>query len=338
MNNKRNRRIAMIIAVLMLTMAFSTTGFAAWMTKSIEASYRNITIWVNGEMKQARDANGVIIEPFIVDGTTYVPIRGISQLLGYEVNFDQTNYRIDIKGSATDPSLQYQLYLKDARIAELEAQLQALEDTETDIEGLEKEINDKFTRIDRLVSISEIELKEYKNYLEVRIYVNLRTSADISDWNEVLDDGEVKSFIEDIVEYIEDNYDEYDVEDIEGFVEDKYDNEELVTFTTNSRGVVSLSGSSSSSNSSLSDLQKYLNDQYVGYDGVLEVKAYGSTTGTVLVDVFVYKRDWDRLGSGDQDKLMDDIIDDVLDDFPKVSIDGVIIDDDTNKTLDTFKY
>src|SRR5690554_5455786 len=250
MNNKRNRRIAMIVAVLMLTIAFSTTGFAAWMGKTIDVSYRNISIWVNGEMKQARDANGVVVEPFIYNGTTYVPIRGISQMLGYDVSFDQTNYRIDIKGSATDPSLQYQLYLKDARIAELEAQL--AEKTAYSLDDMQDDLNDDYTRFTRNVSIDEILLKGKTSDIEIRIYVDLDTDSDVANWKDAYDDGDVKSTIQKMVD---DVLDQFPDADVEGYVEDDYDNSKLVTFTINSRGVVSLSKSSTTKISSLSDLE-----------------------------------------------------------------------------------
>ncbi|WP_409227718.1 stalk domain-containing protein [Gudongella sp. SC589] len=332
MNNKRNRRIAIIIAVLMLTMAFSTTGFAAWMGKTIEAQYRNVTIFVNNQYKQATDVNGKVIEPFIYEGTTYVPLRGISQMLGYEVSFNPQTYRIDITGSGVDPSAQYEILILQARIAELEAKLE--EKSSYSLDDMQKDLNDDYTRFTRNVSIDEIILKGKTDDIEIRVYVNLNTNAAVDYWKNAYDDGDVKSTIQKMVD---DVLDQFPDADIEGYVEDDFDDSKLATFTVSSRGVVSISKSSSTSSTTLSDLVDYLEDEYVGFGGIEEIKAYGSTTGTIFLDVFVYKRDWDRLSSGDQEDLMDDIIYDVEYDFPKATIDGLIIDNDTEKTLDTFK-
>mgnify|MGYP002724343258 FL=1 len=251
MNNKRNRRIAMIVAVLMLTIAFSTTGFAAWMGKTIDVSYRNISIWVNGEMKQARDANGVVVEPFIYNGTTYVPIRGISQMLGYDVSFDQTNYRIDIKGDATDSALQYQLYLKDARIAELEAQLA---NKSGDLSVIEKDLLKEFGSIGK-VYVEDITLKGDKDDIEVGIFVDLYYDQD--DWDD-LRDRDIENYLQDIVDEL---LKEFKDADITGYIEDEDSKKELVEFSIDKNDDVVLGKSSSGSISKISDLQADLNKE-----------------------------------------------------------------------------
>lgn len=39
-----------------------------------------------------KDTNGKVVEPFIVDGTTYLPIRAVSEALGKDVYWNgQTN-------------------------------------------------------------------------------------------------------------------------------------------------------------------------------------------------------------------------------------------------------
>ena len=64
MKTNKSRKLALVIAITMLVLAFSTTGFASYLTKSIQANYRNITVFVNGVQKNLTH------EPFIVDGTT----------------------------------------------------------------------------------------------------------------------------------------------------------------------------------------------------------------------------------------------------------------------------
>ena len=331
MNNKRNRKLALIIAVVMLTLAFSSTGFAAWMGKTLQAQYRNITIFVNGQQKQATDVNGVIVEPFIVDGTTYVPLRGISQMLGYEVNFNPATYRIDVTGTGADPSLQYQLFLKDARIAELEAQL--AEKSQYSLDDMEDDLNDDYTRFTRNVSIDEIVLKGRTSDIEIRIYVELVTDTDLNNWEKAYDDGDVKKVIQNMVD---DVLDEFPDAKVEGFVQDDYDKSKVVTFTVNSRGVVSLSKSTSSSSGTLAGLKSDLEKAFVGDYGIEKFNVTGSTS-SIKVDVLVNYDKWRALSPSNKNRAQNEIMDFIEYDFPKADIDGLVISNDSYKDeLSTF--
>ncbi len=74
-------------ATLTSGIAIAKTG-----TENLEAWYANIQIMINGTKIQPKDANGNTVEPFIVDGTTYLPIRAVGEALGKEVSWDsETN-------------------------------------------------------------------------------------------------------------------------------------------------------------------------------------------------------------------------------------------------------
>jgi hypothetical protein len=320
MNNKRNRRIAMLIAVLMLTMAFSTTGFAAWMGKTIEAQYRNVTIFVNNQYKQATDVNGKVIEPFIYEGTTYVPLRGISQMLGYEVSFNPQTYRIDITGSGVDPSAQYEILILQARIAELEAKLN--EQGSYDLGDLEDDLLSEYKRIDRTLDIEDIILKGDKDDIEVRIYVDLTTQTDLNNWKALLDDGDVEDFLQDVVDDILAQYKDADVE---GYIEDKYDKSKLVEFTIDTRGNVKLG---SVSNMTLSELEEELYYEFRNYNGIRDFEVTG-TTSKIKVDVFAVYEVWEEdLSSTKKKSITNEIIDFIEDEFPSATITGRVISDD----------
>lgn len=74
----------LITAVLLC----SSAAFAQSIEKTITAVYNNIKIIVNGEEITPTDANGNVVEPFISDGTTYLPVRAIANALGQEVFWD----------------------------------------------------------------------------------------------------------------------------------------------------------------------------------------------------------------------------------------------------------
>jgi hypothetical protein len=57
-------------------------------TELIEVIYRDIKIVINGESMIPRDVTGVIVEPFIYNGTTFLPIRAVGEALGLTVSWD----------------------------------------------------------------------------------------------------------------------------------------------------------------------------------------------------------------------------------------------------------
>lgn len=88
--------ITTLITVLcVLTFIDVAYGFLG--NKTITVTYRNISIYING--KKATPSS----EPFIYNGSTYVPLRFVSEALNKDVKWDGINNRIDIndKVSAT---------------------------------------------------------------------------------------------------------------------------------------------------------------------------------------------------------------------------------------------
>jgi len=77
----------------MLAMALLLSGvpaLAAVMTKTIDVTYRDIKLYVDGVLVTPKDTNGNIVEPFIHDGTTYLPVRALSEALGKQIRWDGT--------------------------------------------------------------------------------------------------------------------------------------------------------------------------------------------------------------------------------------------------------
>jgi hypothetical protein len=63
-------------------------AFAAAGTKTISATYGDIKVYINEVPITPKDANGKTVEPFIADGTTYLPVRAAAEALGHEVVWD----------------------------------------------------------------------------------------------------------------------------------------------------------------------------------------------------------------------------------------------------------
>ena len=67
-----------IVAVL----AFALACVQATLT------YRDIKVLMNGEQLDLVDSSGNSVEPFIINGTTYLPLRVVATALGLEVGWD----------------------------------------------------------------------------------------------------------------------------------------------------------------------------------------------------------------------------------------------------------
>lgn len=79
--------------VLVAGTAFATGGIV---TKTLQAQYMGITLEVNGEKVISTDANGRPVEPFAVDGVTYIPARTLGDILGKEVVWDSESHTVRV--------------------------------------------------------------------------------------------------------------------------------------------------------------------------------------------------------------------------------------------------
>ena len=82
------KRIVVLTIALVLLLALGVTAFAANGSKTAELFYRDIKISLNGNEITPKDANGNVVEPFIIDGTTYLPVRAVAGALGLDVGWD----------------------------------------------------------------------------------------------------------------------------------------------------------------------------------------------------------------------------------------------------------
>lgn len=64
------------------------TVWAGTGMKSIDVLYDNIKIYMDGELVEPKDANGQKVEPFIYNGTTYLPVRAVGNAIGKDVSWD----------------------------------------------------------------------------------------------------------------------------------------------------------------------------------------------------------------------------------------------------------
>ena len=77
-----------VIGIAIGTIIATTSAFAANRTVQKVLSYNDIKISLNGQRIVPTDANGNDVEPFIIDGTTYLPVRAVANAIGLNVDWD----------------------------------------------------------------------------------------------------------------------------------------------------------------------------------------------------------------------------------------------------------
>ena len=79
-----------ILGVLstVLVLSLIVPEMASKLTKTAELFYNDIKVVVEGNRAELKDANGNVVEPFIIDGTTYLPVRAVANALEKTVSWD----------------------------------------------------------------------------------------------------------------------------------------------------------------------------------------------------------------------------------------------------------
>ncbi len=99
------KRLQGIIAGVLIG-AIMTSGvvLAKQISETAELFYNNIKIYIDGGEIVPKDANGNVVEPFTMNGTTYLPVRAISNAFGKEVEWDGATQSVYIgKKDQTKP-------------------------------------------------------------------------------------------------------------------------------------------------------------------------------------------------------------------------------------------
>ena len=86
-----NKRLQGVLLGIVVGALF--TGGASYAKTTIEdirVNYNNIKVYVDNEQQTLKDANGNTIEPFIYNGTTYLPVRAVAELADMTVSWDDS--------------------------------------------------------------------------------------------------------------------------------------------------------------------------------------------------------------------------------------------------------
>ena len=91
--------LGIVIGVMLVPTAFAAIG-----TVTKDLSYDDIKISLNEKIIEPKDANGNKIEPFIIEGTTYLPVRAVGDALGLNVEWEATSKTVLLMDSSKSVS------------------------------------------------------------------------------------------------------------------------------------------------------------------------------------------------------------------------------------------
>lgn len=242
------RRFVAILACLALCIPMQAASYIQ--TKKVQ--YTTPYIYHNGVSKSVGSS------AIIIDGTTYVPVRGIANALGYDLNWSNGYLSLNSNTYNSSFSSQVELQAKNAEIASLKKELQNLRNQlgiVTDTKGqttstytqtsgndiLSSEIRDTEKDLENQYSAYfddiefDFDMTLYSNKL--RLNITYDTSSENKAYNN-LSTSKIRSFLEDVCDTVRDHHDDII---IDGRV--KYDNSVKDYFTYSKQDRLSLSSS-----------------------------------------------------------------------------------------------
>lgn len=92
-----------VLSLVLIALLFTVIANATVGSRTAELAYNNIKIVLDGKELAPADANGNPVEPFIIDGTTYLPVRGISSALGLGVSWNASTGTVELNTPGAFP-------------------------------------------------------------------------------------------------------------------------------------------------------------------------------------------------------------------------------------------
>lgn len=364
---KGKNLLALVLCVAMCYVPMQAAG--DYKTKNV--LYGGVRLYYNGTYQNATS------QAVLIDGTTYLPVRALGNMLGLSLDWNQNTSTVSIAGTTdTLLSAQAQLRAKDYQIAALTKELEQLKNqgvvsgvtssnntssnydttSGTDILGteitatrkaLENKYEDYFDGIEFDFSLS-------LNSSKLRLTIEIDDSTDYREFNK-LSRSEVKEFLEDVCDEVRDRHDKIA---ITGAIKYTSNNKTLYSFNYSKSDDLSYSIGSSSSSSYYDDDDLL---DIVEETGYVKIEGYSSRidvekakvrvnddseriTFTLYLDIddSDMKKAWnDNTGTNNDSILKDylkEIADDLEDETDYDDIQCVLINYDTDKEIGTYYY
>ena len=284
-NKKSYKKV--IITVLALTMILGTVALAAEgiYTKQLTATYGKIKFNYEGSDVTSQIESNYGTPAFVTQGRAYAPIRAIGDLLGVDIDYDNTTHTAKI----TDPREEEhkkRLDEKDIEIAKLKAEITKLEKevkeekkeevTKNDIKALQEALNKKYSEYEKVTF--DIVLKDTNNKITIDATTNLSNTRDEQNWIRMRY-SDKKYLMEDLVDQVKKEFKDADVS---GVIYDSFSRRNLYTFRLNTNGTVTINSTGydgfNDGRDNVGTLNSYVYREFMDY-GVANASLYRSSWG-----------------------------------------------------------
>lgn len=284
---KLKRKLFLVLTAVLFTITGTVLPVYAASTTSTSASsktvsnvqkvdaYTGVKIIYNG--KELTDTN----KPYIINNTTYIPLRMLMSNFNKGVGWDDVNKRViitdvasssDSTASAQVTSLQTQNAQLQSTITALNARIQTLEDelnnsdsSDTSLSDIKSSLSSYFedagenyfsdSGIDTSISLSGDE-----DDLVYTVKLDFTDSDDYSNLEDV-SESKIKTFLNAVKSKINSKIDGTDYEDAD-ITGKLYDNDHSSYYVKYNSSSYTFSWDDDSSDTSLSDIKSYLNDYF----------------------------------------------------------------------------
>lgn len=92
------------VVVTLLIVCLFGTAMAKSGSQSGTLTFRDIKVTLDGSRIALTDATGAAVEPFIIDGTTYLPVRAVATALGLTVGWDNATNTVVLTSPGKTPT------------------------------------------------------------------------------------------------------------------------------------------------------------------------------------------------------------------------------------------
>lgn len=92
------------VVVTLLIVCLFGTAMAKTGSQSGTLTFRDIKVTLDGSRIALTDATGAAVEPFIIDGTTYLPVRAVATALGLTVGWDNATNTVALTSPSKTPT------------------------------------------------------------------------------------------------------------------------------------------------------------------------------------------------------------------------------------------
>ena len=100
------KKLTFLMAGVIAFSSFAIGAMSKTVVEKIEAELRgDFTVVIDGKKQTFRNANGEQVDPILYDGTTYLPVRAIGEIMGKTVYWYQDEKRIELVEESKEESL-----------------------------------------------------------------------------------------------------------------------------------------------------------------------------------------------------------------------------------------